>query len=75
MVSSVSTMAQDWDYTIYTSDKCDKEFNKTVFINGQPVSILMDTSAQVNVLPYGLLHDVGIQPTEIMGTVSSKCGW
>ena len=59
-------MAQVWDYTIYASDNCDEEFNKTVFINGQPVSHpQMDTGAQVNVLPYGLLHEVGIQPTEI----------
>ena len=58
-------MAQDWDYTIYSSGNCDEEFKKTVFINGQPVSILMDTGAQVNVLLYGLLCNLWIQPTEV----------
>ena len=58
------------NFTVYTSVSSDEtNMRRTVYINEQQVEVLIDTGAEVNILPASTVSDINIQPTSV--TVSA----
>ena len=66
-VSSITipTSSKEEEVMVYATDAKPLETTRTVLINGEKVKILIDTGAQVNVLPENVVHDLELRPTAV----------